>query len=61
MKNNSIDKKKIESLLINRDPLLLIDKLVNIINIKSATDIVNVRSEERRVGKEYRSRWSPYH
>ena len=23
--------------------------------------IVNVRSEERRVGKECRSRWSPYH
>ena len=22
---------------------------------------VNVRSEERRVGKECRSRWSPYH
>src|SRR2546421_2020779 len=25
------------------------------------TWIVNVRSEERRVGKECRSRWSPYH
>ena len=24
-------------------------------------DPVNVRSEERRVGKECRSRWSPYH
>src|SRR2546430_17121493 len=24
-------------------------------------DIVNIRSEERRVGKECRSRWSPYH
>src|SRR5258708_24819397 len=23
--------------------------------------VVNVRSEERRVGKECRSRWSPYH
>ena len=23
--------------------------------------IINVRSEERRVGKECRSRWSPYH
>ena len=22
---------------------------------------INVRSEERRVGKECRSRWSPYH
>src|SRR2546429_8403733 len=25
------------------------------------TDAANVRSEERRVGKECRSRWSPYH
>ena len=24
-------------------------------------DFFNVRSEERRVGKECRSRWSPYH
>src|SRR5579864_1293892 len=27
----------------------------------AATDIANIRSEERRVGKECRSRWSPYH
>src|SRR5256885_6260175 len=26
-----------------------------------ASRAVNVRSEERRVGKECRSRWSPYH
>ena len=25
------------------------------------SDIIDVRSEERRVGKECRSRWSPYH
>ena len=24
-------------------------------------ELINVRSEERRVGKECRSRWSPYH
>ena len=24
-------------------------------------EIINMRSEERRVGKECRSRWSPYH
>ena len=24
-------------------------------------DVVKIRSEERRVGKECRSRWSPYH
>ena len=26
-----------------------------------ATEIAKIRSEERRVGKECRSRWSPYH
>ena len=43
MKNNSIDKKKIESLLPHRDPMLLINKLINIIHLKSATAIVNVK------------------
>ena len=28
---------------------------------KSEREIMDVRSEERRVGKECRSRWSPYH
>ena len=43
MKSNSIDKKKIESLLPHREPMLLIDKLINIDHLKSATAIVNVR------------------
>ena len=43
MKSNSIDKKKIESLLPHRHPMLLIDKLINIVNLKSATAIVKVR------------------
>jgi len=42
MKNNSIDKKKIESLLPHREPMLLIDKLVNIVHLKSATAVVVV-------------------
>ena len=43
MTNNSIDKKKIETLLPHREPLLLIEKLINIVPLKSATGIVNVR------------------
>ena len=43
MKDNSIDKKKIESLLPHREPMLLIDKLINIVHLKSATAIVNVK------------------
>ena len=43
MQNNSIDKKKIESLLPHREPMLLIDKLINIVHLKSATAIVIVK------------------
>ena len=43
MKNNSIDKKEIEHLLPHREPMLLIDKLINIVHLKSATAIVNVK------------------
>ena len=45
MKSNSIDKKKIESLLPHREPMLLIDKLINIVHLKSATAIVNVKKD----------------
>ena len=30
-------------------------------NFKQAEQLIEERSEERRVGKECRSRWSPYH
>ena len=30
-------------------------------NLEEVVKIVQGRSEERRVGKECRSRWSPYH
>jgi len=43
MKSDLIDKKKIESLLPHREPMLLIDKLINIEHLKSATAIVYVR------------------
>jgi 3-hydroxyacyl-[acyl-carrier-protein] dehydratase len=41
--NISIDKDKIKSLLPHREPMLLIDKLINIVHLKSATAIVNVK------------------
>jgi len=43
VKSNSIDRKKIESLLPHREPMLLIDRLINIVHLKSATAIVNVK------------------
>ena len=38
-----IDKKKIQSLLPHREPMLLIDKLINIVHLKSATAIMHVK------------------
>ena len=29
--------------------------------LRAISGLINLRSEERRVGKECRSRWSPYH
>jgi 3-hydroxyacyl-[acyl-carrier-protein] dehydratase len=43
--SNSIDRKKIESLLPHREPMLLIDKLVNIVHLKSATAIMYVKKD----------------
>ena len=44
--------------IINNNVKLI--KLANILNIP-VTVTKDDRSEERRVGKECRSRWSPYH
>ena len=38
-----------------------IDSGRNVLYTRSEQGSVQVRSEERRVGKECRSRWSPYH
>ena len=45
MSETEIDKKKIESLLPHREPMLLIDKLTNIVHLKSATAIMNVKKD----------------
>ena len=41
--SNSIDKDAIKKLLPHREPMLLIDKLINIVPLKSATAIVEVK------------------
>ena len=43
MSNKEIDKKTIQSLLPHREPMLLIDRLINIVPLKSATAIMNVK------------------
>ena len=42
---NSMNKDQIKKLLPHREPMLLIDKLINIVPLKSATGIVNVKKE----------------
>ena len=44
MKNNFLNKKEIELLLPHREPMLLVDKLINIVPLKSATAILNVKT-----------------
>ena len=43
--SESIDRKKIESLLPHRAPMLLIDELTNIVHLKSATAIMHVKKD----------------
>ena len=45
MSTTSIDRKTIESLLPHREPMLLIDKLINIVPLKSATAIMYVKKD----------------
>ena len=42
---NSINRKEIEKLLPHRDPMLLVDELINIEKLKSATAVVHVRKD----------------
>ena len=45
MSKNSINRKEIENLLPHRAPMLLIDELIDIVPLKSATAIVNVKKD----------------
>ena len=42
---DKLNKVEIESLLPHREPMLLIDELINIKKLKSATAIINVRKD----------------
>jgi len=42
---NKLDKNKIRELLPHREPMLLIDELTDIVDLKSATAIVNVKKD----------------
>src|SRR5690554_8155989 len=58
-----LGKSKKSLVAINSDEPLDISVLDNLTNAegKNVGEVVSWRSEERRVGKECRSRWGPYH
>ena len=47
--------------MTEKEHLIILDKVLYIHHIDYNKENINSRSEERRVGKECRSRWSPYH
>ncbi len=47
--------------VLGKSSLLLTPEYGNRVSLVSVVTTVDLRSEERRVGKECRSRWSPYH
>ena len=49
------------SMEISEENLVTIEKYSLFQHLIDSNGIVDERSEERRVGKECRSRWSPYH
>src|SRR5258708_18781345 len=43
------------------DAVLQLGNIIQTVTVAESVPLVDTRSEERRVGKECRSRWSPYH
>ena len=58
---------RVESVILQEKNLMLQERLssrmVKCASVMGTEDVIGwqMRSEERRVGKECRSRWSPYH
>ena len=61
IKNHSVNYMSAEPEFDEKRLLLHAQILYNEINLDVMCTHLNYRSEERRVGKECRSRWSPYH
>ena len=61
--NEKLEQINLIGLLILIILLCLVYFLLDFFNISLNYQLINIvlRSEERRVGKECRSRWSPYH
>ena len=61
-KAEGVDRVASTNLMItSRGPIFIADTSINVDPTADPAKIARARSEERRVGKECRSRWSPYH
>ena len=47
--------------LITPEQITILTQIILIDLVLAGDNAIIIRSEERRVGKECRSRWSPYH
>ena len=65
LKEHGLGLKEIQETIAKIDPMPgakeFLDELRSITQVIIISDTFSQRSEERRVGKECRSRWSPYH
>ena len=60
-KNFCVDLVDGDGFVIEEDGFCVEKDSLWMIDFEDEEDYLNGRSEERRVGKECRSRWSPYH
>ena len=59
MSQEKVDRYKKEK--ANREKIMRRERWITRLEVTAFVVVLATRSEERRVGKECRSRWSPYH
>ena len=59
MANNSLNKDEIKNLLPHREPMLLIDELINIVPNKSGIGVINVNKDSQNSKSQSAELWNP--